>query len=99
MSSSPGGPPDHPCRLPADDRRGGPHVAVAVVTGAGQGLGRAIATRLAGDGHRVAVVDVDGVKGKAAADAIGGDAYECDVTDRAAVRALAGQIGPAQILV
>ena len=66
----------------------------AVVTGAGRGIGRAIAGRLANDGHRVSVVDIDGVTAKATADAIGGDAYECDVTDRAGVRRLADEIGP-----
>jgi NAD(P)-dependent dehydrogenase (short-subunit alcohol dehydrogenase family) len=35
-------------------------VTVAVVTGAGGSLGRAIARRLAADGHLVAVTDVDG---------------------------------------
>jgi NAD(P)-dependent dehydrogenase (short-subunit alcohol dehydrogenase family) len=74
-------------------------MGVAVVTGAGQGLGRAIASRLANDGHRVAVVDIDRVKAKAAAEAFGGDAYECDVTDRVGVRRLAEQIGPVEILV
>ena len=35
-------------------------VTVAVVTGAGGSHGRAIARRLAADGHVVAVTDVDG---------------------------------------
>ena len=39
--------------------RGG-RVGVAVVTGAGQGLGRAIVTRLADDGHRIVAIDLDG---------------------------------------
>jgi len=34
-------------------------VSIAVVTGAGGALGRAIARRLAADGHAVAVVDID----------------------------------------
>ena len=34
-------------------------MSTAVVTGAGGALGRAIARRLAGDGHAVAVVDID----------------------------------------
>jgi NAD(P)-dependent dehydrogenase (short-subunit alcohol dehydrogenase family) len=74
-------------------------MGVAVVTGAGQGLGRAIATRLVNDGHRVAVVDIDGAMAKAAAEALGADAYECDVTDRVGIRRLAEEIGPVQILV
>jgi len=74
-------------------------VGVAVVTGAGQGLGRAIVTRLADDGHRVVAIDIDGKKAMAAAEAVGGDGYECDVTDRTRVRALAADIGPVQILV
>jgi NAD(P)-dependent dehydrogenase (short-subunit alcohol dehydrogenase family) len=35
-------------------------VTVAVVTGAGGSLGRALTRRLAADGHVVAVTDVDG---------------------------------------
>jgi NAD(P)-dependent dehydrogenase (short-subunit alcohol dehydrogenase family) len=74
-------------------------MGVAVVTGAGQGIGRAIVGRLAKDGHRVAVVDIDGAQAKATAEAIGGEAHACDVTDRAGVRRLAEEIGPVQILV
>ena len=74
-------------------------MGVAVVTGAGQGLGSAIARRLANDGHRVAVVDVEHVKAKAVAEAFGGEAYECDVTDRVGVRRLAEQVGSVEILV
>lgn len=70
---------------------GGPVSAaerVAIVTGGGQGLGRAYATRLAGAGTRVAVVDIAGDAARSAAEAItaavGADrasAHEADVTD------------------
>lgn len=38
---------------------GSPEAAVAVVTGAGQGLGEAIATRLIDDGYRVVFADIN----------------------------------------
>uniref|UniRef100_UPI0025E2E50C SDR family NAD(P)-dependent oxidoreductase n=1 Tax=uncultured Corynebacterium sp. TaxID=159447 RepID=UPI0025E2E50C len=42
---------------------------LAVVTGAASGIGRALAISLAGDGHRVAITDIngDGLAGTAAA--------------------------------
>lgn len=46
---------------------------VAVVTGAGQGIGREIARSLTGDGARVALADVDAeLVGKAATEIGGG---------------------------
>ena len=38
---------------------------VAIVTGAGRGLGEAIARRLHGDGYGVALADIDGAGGLA----------------------------------
>ncbi len=62
-----------------------------VVTGAASGIGRAIAVRLAADGARVAVVDLDDegawrVAAQIIADGGEAEAYECNVSDRAAVR-------------
>lgn len=64
---------------------------LAVVTGAGSGLGRAIAHDLAGRGYLVQVTDLDSEAAAATAAAIGpgATAAELDVRDEAACRALA----------
>jgi NAD(P)-dependent dehydrogenase (short-subunit alcohol dehydrogenase family) len=71
-----------------------------VVTGAGAGIGRAIATLLAERGHAVAVTDRDLDAARETAAAIAGDAValRMDVTDRASIadaceRAVA-ELGP-----
>ena len=74
-------------------------MAVALVTGAGRGLGRAIAARLAADGYEVVAIDIDADAAAAAAAAVGGRAHGCDVADRDAVRALAEQVGTVDVLV
>ncbi len=74
-------------------------MGIAVITGAGRGLGRAIASRLASDGHHVVAVDLDGDTAEDTAAAVGGEARQCDVSDWAAVDALAASVESCDILV
>ena len=60
---------------------------IALVTGAGSGLGAAIARRFAGDGAVVAVNDVDPATAEAVAEEVHGEALPFDVADAAAVDA------------
>jgi NAD(P)-dependent dehydrogenase (short-subunit alcohol dehydrogenase family) len=53
---------------------------VAVVTGAGSGIGLASVRRFAAEGARVVAVDIDGQTGKAAAEEVGGLFVQADVT-------------------
>ncbi|MBP2337134.1 NAD(P)-dependent dehydrogenase (short-subunit alcohol dehydrogenase family) [Saccharothrix coeruleofusca] len=61
---------------------------VAVITGGGSGIGLASVRRLASEGARVVVADVDGDAGRAAADEVGGLFVQVDVTDEEQVEAL-----------
>jgi NAD(P)-dependent dehydrogenase (short-subunit alcohol dehydrogenase family) len=61
---------------------------VAVVTGAGSGIGLATVRRFAAEGARVVCVDIDPEAGKAAADEVGGEFVACDVSDETPVREL-----------
>jgi len=61
---------------------------VAVITGAGSGLGLATARRLAAEGARIVAVDIDAVAGQAAATETGGEFVACDVADEDQVREL-----------
>ena len=82
---------------------------VAIVTGAGSGIGRAVATRLADDGHAVAVVDLNPEAAEAVAGEISGLGSKAaayggvDVSDRAqvdaAVRRVETDMGTPLILV
>jgi NAD(P)-dependent dehydrogenase (short-subunit alcohol dehydrogenase family) len=61
---------------------------VAVITGAGSGIGLATARRFHAEGARVVVVDVNAEAGKAAADEVDGEFAAVDVTDESGVREL-----------
>ena len=74
-------------------------MSVAVVTGAGRGLGRETARVLAARGHSIVAVDIDEDSAVSAAAEAGGKGFGCDVSDREAVRDLAGRVGPVDVLV
>lgn len=61
---------------------------VAVITGAGSGIGLASARRFASEGAKVVCVDIDDLAGKAAADDVGGIFVHADVTADADVQAM-----------
>ena len=81
---------------------------VAIVTGGAQGIGRAVATRLAAEGAAVAILDVNAAGAQAAAAALVADGRQaiglaCDVTSRAqvhdAVAAVVARFGRLSVLV
>ena len=63
-------------------------IGVAVVTGGGHGIGRALCRRLASDGVRVVVADIEGDAAETVASEIGGVARQVDVSDEAAIVSL-----------
>lgn len=65
---------------------------VAVVTGGAHGIGRALCRRLARDGARVVVVDIDGPAAAAVAAEIDGIARAIDVSDEQAVVQLVDEV-------
>lgn len=78
-------------------------VRIAVVTGGGHGIGRALCRRLHRDGARLVVVDLDAEAAAAVAAEIDGVARHVDVGDERAMHALVGDIerdlGPIDLFV
>jgi len=78
---------------------------VAVVSGAAQGMGKAVALRLAEEGATVIAVDINGAGAAATGDTIGGASFGtgCDIGDEAAVtelfKTVAGRFRKLDILV
>jgi NAD(P)-dependent dehydrogenase (short-subunit alcohol dehydrogenase family) len=68
---------------------------VAVVSGAAQGIGKAVAERLAGEGATVTCVDINGEGAEATAKALGGEAFAvaCDIGEPQAVAKLFRTVG------
>ena len=76
---------------------------VALVTGGGRGIGAATAARLAAEGARVVVSDLDVGPAEEVAGPIGALAIACDVTDRSSVESMVArtlsELGRLDILV
>src|ERR1700710_2255994 len=75
----------------------------AIVTGGASGLGAATARKLAAQGAKVALFDLNTALAETVAREIGGTAFTCDVADAAAaapaVAAASAAHGPARVLV
>ncbi len=67
-------------------------IKVAVVTGGGHGIGRALCRRLAADGAMVVVADIEGDAATTVAAEIGGTARKIDVSDEAAMICLVDEV-------
>ena len=72
---------------------------IALVTGGASGIGAATARRLAAEGARVWVADIDLAGAQSVASEIDGAAVEMDVADEASVRAAVVEAGQVDVLV
>ena len=65
---------------------------VAVITGGASGIGKAIATRFAEEGARIAIADLVLEKAQETADAVNGIAIQCDVTSEEQIKDLVSEV-------
>ncbi|WP_405489596.1 SDR family oxidoreductase [Nocardia sp. NBC_00511] len=73
--------------------------ARVLITGAGRGIGQCTADLFASKGAQIAIADVDTAAAQAAAAALGAEAFELDVRDRAQWDKVIADFGPVDILV
>jgi 2-hydroxycyclohexanecarboxyl-CoA dehydrogenase len=71
----------------------------ALVTGGASGIGAATCRRLAAEGAKVAVTDLNLEPAAAVADEVGGEAYELDVRSTDSIAAAVEAVGPIDVLV
>jgi NAD(P)-dependent dehydrogenase (short-subunit alcohol dehydrogenase family) len=72
---------------------------LAVITASAAGIGLAIARRLAADGWRVVMSDIDGVRGAVEARTLGAEFRACDCGDPDQIAALFAGLGAVDLLV
>jgi 2-hydroxycyclohexanecarboxyl-CoA dehydrogenase len=72
---------------------------LALVTGGGAGIGSAVCRRLAEEGARVVVTDVDLDAARKVAEEVGGDAHRLDITQADQPARLAAELGVVDVLV